>query len=67
MVVSSRNTHTEDRMQKTTETQKIKLSKKWGPHKKGAVIVVDDLRAKWLLDHDFLEKEKSSVLASEPA
>ena len=54
-------------MQKTTETQKIKLSKKWGPHKKGAVIVVDDLRAKWLLDHDFLEKEKSSVLASEPA
>ncbi len=33
--------------------QEIKLTKRWGPHKKGAVVEVDDQRAEQLIADKF--------------
>ena len=34
--------------------QKVKLKKKWNLHKVGSIVEVDDLRATWLEEHDYL-------------
>lgn len=43
---------------------KVNLVRRWGPHRAGMTVEVDDTQGRWLLDHHFAEKAGAEGSAS---